>query len=148
VYVWTGDGSRLLFTLGSAFPPLAVGYRPVPPPVFSSDSRFVAASTPAGIAIWNVAQGKPVMVLPTGGARVSSLVFSPDGKRLVAATIASTGGSDLRVWDTAMGKELLTVRQALTDVTALSFSADGQRLIGASGKMVICWDGTPLEATP
>jgi WD40 repeat protein len=146
VHLWSGDGSKLRFTVGAPFNMVGLNALVNAPPVFSSDSRWLAADTPEGVGIWSTADGQRVALLRTAGAKASSLAFHPVGTRLVAATVASSDATDLRVWDIPAGHELLKLRQPLPKIAHLGFTKDGQRLIGASNNEVLCWDGTPLVA--
>jgi WD40 repeat protein len=76
---------------------------------------------------------------------VYSMVFSPDGKRLVVLTVH--GG--LKVWDVQTGQETLSLRAHRELGGSLAFSPDGHRLgcVSAYGTVTI-WDATPLPEKP
>ena len=73
---------------------------------------------------------------------VSSVAFSPDGKRIAAGMIFSGGGGvekeehRVRVWDAATGRQDLALKGHTASVTSVSFSPDRKRLASAS------WDNT------
>src|SRR5690349_868886 len=74
---------------------------------------------PAG----DIAQGAgPVVTLEGHKARVTSLVFSPDGRRVVSAS-----SKDVRTWDLATGKEVESRAYAGGQVVALF--PDGGRMV-------------------
>ena len=73
---------------------------------------------------------------------VSSLAFSPDGKRIAAGMFYSGGGGVdkeehwLRIWNAATGEQELALKGHAASVSCLAFSPDGHRI--ASGS----WDNT------
>ena len=76
---------------------------------------------------------------------VTSLAFSPDGRRLGSA------GEDgvVKLWDTRTGQEALTLRGHPGVIRSVAFSPDA-RLLAAAGDdgTITIWDGTPLDADP
>ena len=62
------------------------------------------------------------------GDRVSAVVFSPDGARLVTGS----GDGTARVWDLASGEQLAGLSHG-GRVSAVAFSPDGARLVTGSG---------------
>jgi len=71
------------------------------------------------------------------GGLVSSVVFSPDGRRIASGGWEKT----VRIWDAATGRELETLRGHEDIVWAVAFSPDGRRLASASSdKTVRVWD--------
>jgi WD40 repeat protein/serine/threonine protein kinase len=87
--------------------------------------------------VWDVKTGREVRTFRGHGARVTTVVFSPDGTRL------ASGGFDnqVRVWDVAGGQELRTLQGHSGWVESLAFSPDGTRLAsGSSDQTVRVWD--------
>ena len=60
---------------------------------------------------------------------VSSVAFSPDGKRIV------TGSNDrtARLWDAATGQEILALKGHTLWITSVAFSPDGKRIVTGAG---------------
>jgi WD40 repeat protein/serine/threonine protein kinase len=70
---------------------------------------------------------------------VKSVMFSPDGQRLV------TGGGDktVKVWKVTTGQELFTLKGHESSVNCVAFSPDGQRIVSASSDHTVrFWDAT------
>jgi len=63
---------------------------------------------------------------------VTSVSFSPDGKRIVAVR----QNSPLKVWDAQTGQETLTLKRHSGSVLSVSFSPDGKRIVSGS------WDSS------
>jgi WD40 repeat protein len=70
---------------------------------------------------------------------VSSVAFSPDGKRLVSGSADGT----VKMWDAQTGQETLTLHGNTRWVSSVAFSPDGKRLASASlDKTVKVWDAS------
>jgi len=88
------------------------------------------------VKIWDSATGKEQFSLRGHALEVTSVAFSPDGKRL------ASGGNDnmAKIWDIA-GKELFALKGHVGWVSSVAFSPDGQRLATAStDETVKIWD--------
>ncbi|KIO10424.1 hypothetical protein M404DRAFT_129403, partial [Pisolithus tinctorius Marx 270] len=81
---------------------------------------------------------------------VTSVAFSPDGKRIVSGSWDKT----VRVWDAERGVQLGSPLEGHTsEVISVAFSPDGKRIVsGSRDKTVRAWDveggvqiGSPLE---
>jgi dipeptidyl aminopeptidase/acylaminoacyl peptidase len=68
---------------------------------------------------------------------VRSAAFSPDGSRIVTASLDKTA----RIWDAASAKEIAVLRGHGDDVNSAAFSPDGSRIVTASeDKTARIWD--------
>jgi WD40 repeat protein len=78
---------------------------------------------------WQRQIHRELMILHGHGGPLSSVAFSPDGRRIV------TGNKDLtaKVWDAGSGRELLTLKGHSATIYAVAFSPDGQRIVSGSG---------------
>ena len=77
-------------------------------------------------------------------ARVMSVAFSPDGKRLASASDDQT----VKVWDATSGQETLTMKGHTDEVNSVAFSPDGKRLASASRDQTVkVWDATSGQET-
>ncbi len=98
--VWDVETGKVLATLECDDPVLAVA--------LSADGKLVATAAarwgsgfygaaPAQVRVWDVATGKPVATLPEQPGQVFSLVFKPDGKSLITASLSGA----VTLWDLA-----------------------------------------------
>jgi tetratricopeptide (TPR) repeat protein len=68
---------------------------------------------------------------------VSSVAFSPDGRRIVTGSWDSTA----KVWDAQSGRETLTLKGHTNYVSSVAFSPDGRRIVTGSGDSTAkVWD--------
>ena len=68
---------------------------------------------------------------------VLSVAFSPDGRRIVTASMDETA----KVWDAETGRELLTLKGHTRSVNSVAFSPDSRRIVtGSSDETAKVWD--------
>jgi WD40 repeat protein len=115
--------------------------------VDNSDSMVATAR------LWDVATGEAIRTFtgPTGG--VSSVAFSPDGRRVITAARSvrtnartadgwvDTEDNTARVWDVATGAEVRVLTGHTGEVTSVAFSPDGTRVLtGSKDSTARLWD--------
>jgi hypothetical protein len=73
---------------------------------------------------------------------VTSVAFSPDGSRIVTASLDKTA----RIWDAATAKEIAVLRGHEDTVYSAAFSPDGSRIVTASlDKTARIWDAATAK---
>jgi WD40 repeat protein/formylglycine-generating enzyme required for sulfatase activity len=137
--------------------------------VFSPDTKRIVGSFDRTVAILDTATGRELLKLPEHDQRVSSLAFSPDGKRIATGTFDRDHGGAVRVWTVAVSttrspprppsssipQETLpptppgqpadanvrTLKGHTGCVTSVAFSRDGRTLAsGSDDSTVKFWD--------
>jgi uncharacterized caspase-like protein len=98
--------------------------------VFSPDgSRLATAKKGDGTAeIWDTAAGGLLTTLKDGdGGEISSIAFSPDGRRILTAQHRTA-----KLWDVSSGRRLTVLTGHSDTVMSAAFSPDGSRVLTAS----------------
>jgi WD40 repeat protein len=110
---------------------------------FRRDGCLALGSEDGTVQVWDMTTGREAFTFRGHTGRVSSLTFSPDGRRLVS------GGEDklIKIWDIHLtGQGALTLTGHTSRVNSLAFSPDGLRLAsGSADGTVRVWDGTHLS---
>ncbi|GAA0583660.1 TIR domain-containing protein [Rhizomicrobium electricum] len=95
---------------------------------FSPDDKWIAISSWDEATIRNAATGKVLVVLRGHDGQIKSVVFSPDGTRVVTASSDATA----RVWDARSGQQIAVLRGHDEGLTFADFSPDGGSIVTAS----------------
>jgi WD40 repeat protein/predicted Ser/Thr protein kinase len=87
------------------------------------------------LKVWDLGTEKPVFSANDLMISVWGLAFSPDGKRLAAATgyYGTRYPGEVHVWDTTTWSELYILKGHTACVWSVAFSPDGRRLASAAG---------------
>ena len=95
--------------------------------------------------VWDAATGQEILSLKGHTAAVTSVAFSPDGKRIVSGSRDKT----VKVWDAATGQELLSLKGHTGEVSSVAFSPDGKRIVsGSEDQTVKVWDAATGQEAP
>ncbi len=94
------------------------------------------------VTVWDTDTGRLVATLRGHEDEVTSVAFTPDGKRLVS------GGFDRTVilWDVEAGKVVHRFRGHGGEVLAVAVSPDGRRLLACGGRLSPAGDGGSSKA--
>ena len=87
--------------------------------------------------VWSLESGVALQTLKGHSDTVSSVVITPDGKRVVSGSADHT----LKVWDLQSGHELRTLEGHSDTVRAMAVTPDGTRAPSASNDRTLkLWD--------
>merc|ERR1712196_264785 len=97
------------------------------------------------MGIWDAESGQELLILEGYSEYVSSVSFSPDGRRIVSGgcdvfSIGSGGEKTIRIWDAESGQELLKLEDHSDSVSSVSFSPDGRRIVSGGDNTIRIWD--------
>lgn len=110
---------------------------------FSSPAVFGSCCGDSQIQLWDIGSvlagdTTPARTLDAHAQDVSSLCFTPDGKRL-----ASVGFRTVKLWDVATGQELLGLPATANQASRIRFSGDGRYLAMSQNYELSLWDPEP-----
>jgi WD40 repeat protein len=94
-------------------------------------------ATLAAFLSWGSPLGWTQALTPAPAPSISSVAWSPDGKRLATGSLDSS----VKVWDPLTGKELLALSGIHGSVLSIAWSPDGKRLAtGSFDNTAKVWD--------
>ena len=114
---------------------------PITALAFSPDAKFLAIGTYARVLIVDTATGKVSATWKGHGDTVRSLVFTPDGKRIIAGGGLSGAIGQVRVWDVPSSKETIVLGDHTDIVNQAAISPDANTVVTASSdKSLKVWE--------
>jgi WD40 repeat protein len=87
------------------------------------------------VRVWDVTTGEELHQLNGHGSWVSSVAFSPDGRR----ALSGSDDKSLRLWDLETGQLLRAFLGHTSCVSSVAFSPDGRRALSASLDHTVRW---------
>ncbi|KAF9155926.1 U3 snoRNP protein [Mortierella sp. AD010] len=103
---------------------------------FSPDGKYLSWTSFKELKMCNVAEGTEIWSIDNTYA-LSSMVYSPDGRKLACKTTDNT----VNLLDPETGKAGVTLRGHLDRITAIDFSPDGSQIAtGSYDRTVRLWD--------
>ena len=105
-----------------------VGEGPINAIAYSRSTNRIAVAAANSIHIYDANTYKELIVLVGHTDLVSTVAFSPNGKRLVSGSLDET----MRLWNTSTGKLIRTREEHTAPVNSVAFSANGKRFWSAS----------------
>jgi WD40 repeat protein len=90
----------------------------------SRDGKTAASGGDTTVRLWDVESGKMLHCLMGHKDTVKSVALSPDGRRVVSASMDGT----VRLWDAETGKELRRFEGHASWVMSVAFAPDGRRV--------------------
>jgi WD40 repeat protein len=135
VRIWDAESGRALCIIKGDGEVSSVAYSP-------DGRRIVSGSYDGTIKVWDMENGRELRTLRGYGNWVVSegvplncvisVVYSPDGRRIVSGSYDGT----IKIWDAESGRELRTLMGHTGAVYSMAYSPDGRRIVSGS------FDGT------
>jgi len=140
---WLGNTFRANLDDGSATNQNAQAYE-IGNLACSPDGNLMAGSSHMGfVKIWDTSTWTELKTLGGFSVGVSSVAFSPDGRRLVTG---SDNPETLRIWDTASWRDTLTLEGEGSSFIHTSFSPDGNTIgVWNRTRTLHLWHAPSLE---
>jgi len=126
---------------GKELAALKGNWREIGTAVWNHDGSRICTTHEDAVRIWDAASGKELLQLGEK-KRITSALFSPDGRRLLTwdGNSASNWGGNWNSsphsqfnqadwWDAATGKHLATLQGHQAPISSAAFSRDGQRMV-------------------
>ncbi|MGA9210270.1 MAG: c-type cytochrome domain-containing protein [Terriglobales bacterium] len=121
--------------------PKAPAVSPVVSLKFSPDGRILAVGGYKEVRLMDASTGKVIRTLEGHADYVRSIVFSPDGKQLLAGGGPPQQWGEIKVWDVATGALLRTMRGHADCIYSVAVSPDGKLVAsGSYDKSIHIWD--------
>jgi uncharacterized protein with WD repeat len=140
VQVWDAETGQATLTLkGHSSTVLSVSFSPDGKRIVSSCGcvGLSLAPPPPEVKVWDADTGQQTLTFNGHRDPITSVSFSPDGKRIVSGSLDETA----ILWNAATGQELLTLKGHTDYVTSVAFGPDGKRIVSASNdRTVKVWD--------
>jgi WD40 repeat protein len=95
---------------------------------FRINGNLASASEDGGLRLWDVPAQEEIRQFNEHQDGLTSVAFSPDGKRLVAGSIDQT----LRLWEVDTGRLITTYEGHEGIIWSVAFSPDGETIASAS----------------
>ncbi len=102
---------------------------------FSPDGSRLAVATSIGIWLYDAETLSEIALLAGHNEKVSTVAFSPDGKKLASGSGSQLPGT-LKLWDVESGQNIVAFHVERSSVVSAAFSPDGAKLAWA-GRL---WD--------
>lgn len=137
VKIWDAKTGNLLYNFtgyGSSIEHLSI----------SPNGKNVLVTTHWGdfAALANIETGKELLILKGHSNTVGFADFSPDGKKIVTASLDNTA----KIWDANTGKLLQTLERHTDYCSSAAFSPDGTRILTTSwDRTGVLWNATSGE---
>jgi WD40 repeat protein len=144
VHIWDASSGQLLRVLQDR-PAQERAGNPVPPSAEFSPNGSRIATVSGGddsVSIWAASEGGLLKTLTGHTAEISDVSWSPDGTRVVTASLDRTA----RVWDPETGQTVTTLRGHRSGLLAAQFSPDGWHVVTAGEDLTArVWDSSSGE---
>lgn len=88
------------------------------------------------VTIWDILTGKSIITLPGQNDVITSISFSPDGRKIVTGL----GDGAVKIWDVVTGNLIMNLTYYTDPIFTVSFSPDGLKVIaGTFYKRAMIW---------